>query len=124
VQLSTVPDVHRQFKRTPVKVNAFVHCRGQFQRARIIDYSTGGLRLDGTFGRIKTDPIEIESISGVRVPGRVAWSLGAQTGMIFLGPLPRDHPALVELFHRAGTHRSSNVIVALPTDNQQKRPEK
>lgn len=64
MQPSTVPDVHRQFERTPVKADAFVHCRGQFQRAKVIDYSAGGLRLEGTRGLIKTDPIEIELISG------------------------------------------------------------
>ena len=84
-----------------MNANAFVHCRGQFQAAKIIDYSVGGLRLEGTFGLIQTDPVEIEFISGARVPGRVAWSLGAKTGIIFSEPLPTDHAALIELCRRA-----------------------
>ena len=55
-------------------------------RARVIDYSAGGLQLEGTFGLIKTDHIQIEFISGARVPARVAWSLGAQTGVVFSEP--------------------------------------
>jgi len=91
----------RQFARTPVRANAFIHCRGQFQRAKVIDYSSGGLQLEGTFGLIKTDPIQIELISGARLPGRVAWSLGTQTGVVFSETLPSSHPAMVELSRRS-----------------------
>ena len=54
MQQPTSADVHRQFHRHPVKANAFVHCRGQFQSAKVIDYSNGGLQLEGTFGLIKS----------------------------------------------------------------------
>jgi hypothetical protein len=57
-----------------------------FQPAKVIDYSDGGVQLHGTFGLIKTDRIQIEFISGARVPGRVVWSLGAQTGVVFSPP--------------------------------------
>jgi hypothetical protein len=124
MQQPTSPDVHRQFERHRVKAYAFVHCRGQFQSAKVIDYSNGGLQLEGTFGLIKTDPIEIEFISGIRVPGRVAWSLGGQTGIVFLESLPTDHPALIELLRRVGTHLSKNVVLALTTNNEQKPPER
>ena len=66
--------------------------------------------------------IQIEFFSGIRVLGRVAWSLGAQTGIVFFEPLPTDHPALVELLRRARTHLSNNMVVALATDTEQKRP--
>ena len=95
------PVPRRQFERRPVTANALVHCRGQFQPAKVVDYSAGGLRLEGTFGLIKRDPIEIELISGTRIPCRVAWSLGGQTGIIFSKPLPTSHPALIELSRRA-----------------------
>jgi len=39
-------------------------------------------------------------ITGTRVLGKVAWSLGAHTGMIFHEPLPPSHPAIVELERR------------------------
>jgi PilZ domain len=91
----------RRFERRPVKANAFIHFRGLFQLAKVIDYSDGGVQLDGTFGLIKTDRIQIEFISGTRVPGRVAWSLGAQTGVVFSPPLASSHPAMVELARKA-----------------------
>src|ERR1700674_4812337 len=116
MQQPASPDAHRQFERHPVKVHALIHCRGQFQSAKVIDYSNGGLQLEGTFGLIKTDAIEIELIFGIRVPGRVAWSLGCRTGIVFLESLPTDHPALIELLRRAGTHLSKNVVLALTAD--------
>jgi hypothetical protein len=98
-QLVSAP-VRRQFARKPVKVNAFVYCRGRFQRAKVIDYSHGGLQLEGTFGLVKRDSIQVELISGIRVQGTVAWSLGTQTGVRFGAPLAADHPAIVELSRR------------------------
>jgi PilZ domain len=93
--------VDRQFERYLVKAYAFVHCRGHFQHASLIDYSAGGLRLAGTFGLITTDPVEIEFMSGNRVSARVAWSHGALTGIAFSIPLPATHPELLVLSRRA-----------------------
>src|SRR5262249_6040597 len=56
--------------------------------------------LEGTFGLIKHDPIQVELITGTRVLGKVEWSLGAHTGMIFHEPLQPSHPAIVELERR------------------------
>jgi hypothetical protein len=92
----------RRIERTPVKVQILVHCRGRFQRAKIADYSQLGLQLEGTFGLIPTDLVEIELVSGVRVPGRVEWSLGGQTGVVFSERLDTSHPAMVELARKAG----------------------
>jgi hypothetical protein len=91
----------RQFDRNPVKANAFVHCGGRFQRAHIVDYSRGGLQLQGTFGLTKQDEIQVELISGLRISGKVVWSLGAQTGIVFSETLPETHPAIIELARRA-----------------------
>lgn len=91
----------RQSERTSVKIQVFVHCRGHFQRAKITDYSHAGLQLEGTFGLIRRDPVQIELVSGVRVPGKVEWSLGGQTGVIFSPPLEASHPAMVELARKA-----------------------
>jgi hypothetical protein len=91
----------RRLIRTPVRANALVHCRGKFQRAKVIDYSAGGLLLRGTFGLVEADWVQIELISGARVSGRVAWSLGAQTGVLFPEPLPSSHPALIALARRS-----------------------
>src|SRR5262249_49906262 len=101
MQPTSQETTRRRFGRTPVKANAFVHCGSRFQRAQIVDYSLGGLQLEGTFGLIKHDPIQVELISGARVLGKVAWSLGALTGVIFHEPLSPSHPAIVELARRA-----------------------
>lgn len=96
----------RQFERTPAKAQVFVHCRGHFQRARIVDYSQVGMQLAGTFGLIKTDLVTIELVSGVRVQGKVEWSLGGQTGIVFLQQLEPSHVAMEELARSAVPRRS------------------
>jgi hypothetical protein len=102
MQQSTSPDMHRQFGRRLAKAHVFVHCRGRFQSAKVVDYSQGGLQLEGTFGLSKRDTVEVELISGTRVPAQVAWSLGAHTGVAFGGALPTNHPAMTELARRTG----------------------
>jgi hypothetical protein len=67
---------------------------------RIVDYSLGGLRVEGTFGLVKHDPIEVALISGARLSGTVAWSLGGHTGIVFPEPLGASHPAITELARR------------------------
>jgi|SRR5436190_1683865 len=111
MQQSAATPVHRQFERTPLRANAFVHRGARFQCAQIVDYSQGGLQLEGTFGFIEQDPIQIELISGVRITGKVAWSLGAHTGIVFPEPLPSTHPAIVELARRA---RKSSAVQSVP----------
>ncbi len=93
--------VRRQFERRAIRANALVHCRGQFQRAKVVDYSQGGLLLQGTFGLMKRDPVQVELLSGTRVQGRLAWSLGAQTGVVFPEALTPTHPAMIELTRKA-----------------------
>jgi hypothetical protein len=101
MQQATTPSMRRQFERRTVKANAFVHCQGRFQRAKVVDYSPGGLQLQGTFGLMKRDPIQIELLSGTRVLGQVAWTLGAHTGIAFAEALPTTHPALIELARKS-----------------------
>jgi hypothetical protein len=91
----------RKSVRAATAINAFVHCRGRFQHAKIIDYSAGGLRLSGTFGLHTSDPVEIELISGTRLHGRVTWSLGERIGISFLEQLGEEHPAMIEIVHAA-----------------------
>ena len=91
----------RKHERNPVKANAFVHCRGQFQRAKVIDFSAHGLQLEGTFALMRHDPVQIEFISGIRIHGKVAWSLGSHVGVVFFQPLPGSHPAVIELARKA-----------------------
>jgi PilZ domain len=101
MQQSPSESARRRFARTPVKANAFVYQGDRFQRAQIVDYSHGGLQLEGTFGLIKHDPVRVELISGVRVSAKVAWSLGKHTGVVFPEALAPTHPAIVQLARRA-----------------------
>jgi hypothetical protein len=91
----------RRFHRNRVSAHAFVHVHGGFQAVTIVDYSRGGLQLKGTFGLFQGDQVDIEFLSGIRVPGSVAWCLGARTGIAFCETLPETHPAMSELAHTA-----------------------
>lgn len=97
--MSQVPatSCRRKVERTSAKVQVLVHCRGRFQRAKISDYSQTGLRLEGTFGLIPTDVVEIEVTSEVRVPGKVEWSLGGQTGVVFTERAEASHQAIEDV---------------------------
>ena len=95
----------RQTARTNATVHAFLHCGGRFQHTNVVNYSPDGMQLRGTFGLHKDDPVEIELMSGTRLAGRVAWSLGDRTGIAFSERLPDTHPALYEL---------SRAVVAKP----------
>lgn len=97
MQSEPTPSCRRKIERTSARVPVLVHCRGRFQRAKIADYSQEGLQLEGTFGLIPTDVVSVELLSGVKVDGRVEWSLGGQTGIAFPEPLESAHPAIVEL---------------------------
>lgn len=91
----------RAFDRTPVRAHALVHCDGRFQRVRVLDYSRGGLQLEGTFGLVERDAVEVELSSGVRLPAKVRWSLGRRTGVGFAELLTDEHPGMRELTRRA-----------------------
>jgi len=80
--------------------NAFVHHGDRFQHVRVMNYSHGGLMLDGTFGLMPGDAIEVELVSGLRIAARVVWSLGGRTGVAFPVSLSPAHPVMVELGHR------------------------
>jgi hypothetical protein len=100
-QESTI-SCRRRIERTSARVQVLVHCRGRFQRAKVADYSQVGLQLEDTFGLIPSDLVLIELVSGVRVPGKVEWSLGGQTGIVFSERLKTSHPAMVELARKEG----------------------
>jgi hypothetical protein len=91
----------RRWRGRNVKTSAFIYRGDRFQHAQIVYYSRGGLLLSGTFGLINQDLVEVELISGVRICGRVAWSLGAYTGIAFSEKLEDTHPAILELARRA-----------------------
>ena len=58
---SIFSDAQRQSDRYATKANAFVHCHGLFQNAKVIDYSAGGLQLAGTFGLLSVILLRLSS---------------------------------------------------------------
>jgi hypothetical protein len=89
--------LRRSDQRHPVRVTALAHCHGRFQTVHIVDYSLGGLQLDGCFGVAARDEVTVELLSGHRLAGKVAWSMGSRVGVQFLQPLDVEHPALAIL---------------------------
>ena len=56
--------LRRRHDRRSAAVTALVHSHGRFQTVSILDFSTGGLQLQGAFGVAPADNIEIELLSG------------------------------------------------------------
>lgn len=90
-------DVRRRDERTPTRATALAHCHGRYQTVRIVDYSPGGLQLQGCFGVGTGDDMTVEFLSGHRLEAKVAWSMGSRLGVRFLQPLEAEHPALAVL---------------------------
>lgn len=89
--------IRRRHDRRSAAVSALVHSHGRFQTVSILDFSTGGLQLQGAFGVAAGDVIEIELLSGHRLAAKVVWSLGSRIGAQFTPVLSPDSPALVAL---------------------------
>ncbi len=89
--------VRRRDERHPIRATALAYCHSRFQTVRIVDYSAGGLQLQGCFGAGIGDDMTVELLSGHRVEAKVAWSMGSRLGVRFLRPLNADHPVLAVL---------------------------
>lgn len=89
--------IRRQHERRSAAITALVHSHRRFQTVSILDFSTGGLQLQGAFGVTGGDQIEIELLSGHRLAAKVVWSLGSRIGAQFTPALPPDHPGLLAL---------------------------
>jgi hypothetical protein len=91
--------LRRRDERHPIRATALAYCHGRFQTVRIVDYSPGGLQLQGCFGVSTGDDIAIELLSGHRLAAKAMWSMGSRLGVRFLEPLEHDHPVLAALTH-------------------------
>jgi hypothetical protein len=89
--------LRRRHDRRSAAITALVHSHGRFHTVSILDFSTGGLQLQGAFGVASGDVIEIELLSGHRLSAKVVWSLGSRIGAAFSPPLDPDSPAIVAL---------------------------
>jgi hypothetical protein len=86
--------VRRREERRTARVTALVHCHGRFQTARIVDFSLGGLQLDGCFGVAVADQVGVELLSGQRLEGKVAWAVAGRVGVQFREPIAPDDPVV------------------------------
>jgi PilZ domain len=98
--------LRRRHKRVATRVTTLLHCHGRFQTVHVLDFSLGGLQLEGCFGIGPGDDLILELLSGHRVGGKCAWSIGGRVGVRFPEPLSEDHPALAVL--RQGARRVSD----------------
>jgi hypothetical protein len=89
--------LRRRDERHLTRVKALLHCHGRFQTVLIVDYSLGGLQLQGCFGVGIGDEITVELLTGQHLPAKVAWSVGSRIGVRFVERLEQDHPALAVL---------------------------
>ena len=87
----------RHAERHLARIRALVHCRGRFQTISIVDFSLGGLRLEGAFGITARERISIELLSGDLLEATVAWSIGSQLGVQFVACLTPAHPTFMTL---------------------------
>ena len=102
--LSEQPSLRRREERCATRVTALVHCHGRFQTVRIVDFSSGGLQLQGCFGVGVGDAVVVELLSAHRLEAKVAWSMGSRLGVRFLQPMAADHPAVAVLQQAAARH--------------------
>jgi hypothetical protein len=94
--------LRRQHERRAVAIKALVQCHGRYQTVSILDFSAGGLQLQGAFGVAAGDQIRIELLSGHKLSAKVAWSLGSRVGAAFTPALAPDSPAFLALQGAAG----------------------
>ena len=90
----------RRDERRATRVTALAHCHGRFQTVRVVDFSLGGMQLDGCFGVAVADRLAVELLSGQRLEGKVAWAVAGRIGLRFRQPLAPDDP-VVALLSRA-----------------------
>jgi hypothetical protein len=103
------PGLRRRYERHAAAIIALVHCHGRHQTVSILDFSAGGLQLQGAFGVAQGDQIEVELLSGHRLRAKVVWSLGSRIGAQFSPVLASDNPALAVLQYAASLAPSATT---------------
>ena len=97
--------LRRVHERRPAAIKALVHSHGRYQTVSIVDFSAGGVQMQGAFGVTTGDQIVIELLSGHKLGAKVAWSLGSRIGAKFVLALLPDSPALLSLQSSANPGR-------------------
>ena len=84
----------RRHPRYAVRLLALIHCHGRFKCATITVVSRSGARLNGCFGLMAGDRVEIELVNHRTLSATLVWSLGGCAGVEFSEPLAADDPVL------------------------------
>lgn len=108
------PSLRRVGERIATRAVALVHVHGRFQTVRIVDFSSGGLQLQGCFGVGVGDRVVVELLSAHRLEAKVMWAIGSRLGVRFLQPMELDHPALAVLQHAARHAPAADEQTARP----------
>ena len=97
--MSRLAQVSRELRhvRRPVRIEAYLHCRGRRHDVTIVDCSRGGLRLESAMRMAAGDRVTVELLSGDRLPVIVAWASGRHIGTQFIGPISPGNPAMTTL---------------------------
>lgn len=85
----------RLHDRMSVQLRAFVHCHGVFKPTVVLNMSRGGAKLQDVFGLMPRDNVEIELLSGRRIPARIVWVMAGRCGVAFSELLTEDDELLL-----------------------------
>jgi PilZ domain len=111
--------IRREHERLDAHISALLHVRKQFQTVTVVDYSQGGVQLQGSFGLMPRDVVTLELLSGQRIGIEVMWSLGSRLGARFAPAIAADDPVLAALDAAAkrgsGLRKPARSDVALST---------
>ena len=79
--------LRRQDERFRVQCDVQIRCRDIYQKAVVVEFSLGGLRVDRTFGLAPGDAVQLDFGPEVEVEGIVVWSVWHKVGLKLVRPL-------------------------------------
>jgi hypothetical protein len=112
--LGPVSKAHGGNVRRSVDLRALLVGHGLCRSVTILDYSTSGLRLVDIFAIGVGERVTIELLTGHRLPVVVAWAVGSQIGVRFVGPIVPGHPALLVLDAAAERYKQRHAPIEDP----------
>jgi uncharacterized protein (DUF58 family) len=97
VTIRRQPERRQGQARRHGRMSALLHVRARFQTVVVVDYSEGGVQIEGSFGLVPGDVMTLELLTGHRIDIRVVWSLGSKLGASFSEQLVEGDPVLAAL---------------------------
>jgi hypothetical protein len=97
VTIRRQPERRQGQARRHGRMSALLHVRARWQTVVVVDYSEGGVQIEGSFGLVPGDVITLELLTGHRIDIKVVWSLGSKLGARFSERLMEGDPVLAAL---------------------------